>query len=131
MVLNGDPIEVIPRLVERIGADRVHANSDVTPFGVERDRLVSGKVDLQLWDGNYVHPPGSILTADGDAYRVFTPFYRSWQERHIGVIDSVTDASVTDETGDGLELTDIGDAGESAATRRLEGFLQHVDRYAE
>lgn len=131
MVLNGDPIEVIPRLMERIGASSVHANADVTPFGVERDRLVSGKVDLQLWDGNYVHPPGSILTNDGDTYRVFTPFYRSWQERPIGVVGSIGSASVTDETGDGLESYELGNAGESAAMRRLEDFLQHADRYAE
>ncbi len=86
LLLQGDPVEVLPRLAAAIGAEVVSWNRGVEPSGRERDRRVAaalqagGRKVLADWDQLLV-PPEALRTGGGDPYRVYGPYWRSWSRR--------------------------------------------------
>lgn len=86
MVLRtGDPTEAITRLAQESGASAVFATADFGPYGRDRDAAVAARlsalgIEFELVESPYAVPPGSITKADGTPYRVFTPYFRAWQE---------------------------------------------------
>ena len=86
LLLQGDPVEVLPRLAAAIGAEVVAWNRDVEPYGRERDRRVAaalqgqGQRVLVDWDQVLV-PPELLRTGSGDPYRVYGPFLRNWRRQ--------------------------------------------------
>lgn len=89
LVLQGDPLQLLPRLAEAIGAEVVAWNRDVEPYGRERDRQVAaalqaaGRKVLVDWDQLLIAPE-ALKTGGGDPYRVYGPFLRNWR----GQVDS-------------------------------------------
>ncbi len=81
-VVSGDPSEILPTVVGAAEVVAVYLNRDVTPFATRRDREVKAALDVPVHEswGNGIHAPGSILTADGSVPRVFSAFYRRWQQ---------------------------------------------------
>jgi deoxyribodipyrimidine photo-lyase len=82
LVVPGRSEEVVPRLAVQWKVDRVVAHRWVEPFGRERDRRVGealGRdgIDLQLFEGETLLPPGSVRNGQGGMFRVFTPFGRA------------------------------------------------------
>ena len=80
ILVPGRSVEVIPKLVRTWRVDRVVAYRWTEPFGVLRDERVEQavKVPFDLFEGETLMRPDAIRTQSGDAYRVFTPFYRSF-----------------------------------------------------
>jgi deoxyribodipyrimidine photo-lyase len=132
-VERGDPAAVLPEVVARVGAEVVHVNREVTPYGRRRDNRVRAVSELVEHDGLYVHPPGFLLTRQGSPYRVFSAFYDKWRERMSPPALFPDSPHLMTETGGGLP--DPGResivAGETGAERRLDAFLDRIDRYAE
>lgn len=138
---HGDPVEVVPAVATEVRAAAVHWTRDCTPYARRRDDAVrSALADLdappEVGDhpGVAMHDPGSVRTASGDAYRVFTPFHRQWRQLEIGVPLDAPDAvpghgSVAGDdlpTTASLDLAEIDErqtGGERAARERLERFL--------
>ncbi len=88
-VAAGDPADEIPRLAAKLGATAVYLNADVTPYATRRDAAVAARLDVPVdahW-GTVVHPPGCITTADGTVPRVFSAFWRRWQERGLPTVE--------------------------------------------
>lgn len=135
-VERGDPVEVVAAVAAEIGADAVHLNRDVSPYGLRRDRGVAAAVgDLMSGhDGLYVVRPGTLLTGDGDPYRVFTPFYEKWLESLPDPVPDEGKATIASEPGSGIPQPDgelPHEPGELAALDRLDAFLDLVDDYAD
>ncbi|MCW2713899.1 MAG: deoxyribodipyrimidine photolyase [Frankiales bacterium] len=85
-VLHGRPQDVLPDLVRRVGASNVHISTDAGPYGRTRDAAVAaalGEVPLLDLGSPYAVTPGSLTKADASPYRVFSPFFRAWQERGV------------------------------------------------
>lgn len=82
-IADGLPEAVIPQSVER--HDAVYWNRDYTLFARRRDTRVDEamRADIRCFDGSVVHAPGTVLTGGRSPYRVFTPFYRKWEETPI------------------------------------------------
>lgn len=85
-ILSGAPETVIPELVARTGAASVHISAETTPYGRHRDQAVRRTlaelptpVPLVATGSPYAVGPGSLLTAEGRPYQVFTPFSRAWR----------------------------------------------------
>jgi deoxyribodipyrimidine photo-lyase len=84
VLLRGDPVRLLPRLAEAIGAEVVAWNRDVEPTARERDRQVAatlqadGRKVLADWDQVLVAPE-SLRTGTGAPYRVYGPFLRNWR----------------------------------------------------
>ncbi|MDQ6967002.1 MAG: deoxyribodipyrimidine photo-lyase, partial [Mariprofundaceae bacterium] len=80
--IKAEASEGLARLVQRTGCDAVFANRDYSPFALKRDAELStacqaAGIPFHLADDVLLHQPGSILTAQGTPYQVFTPFYRT------------------------------------------------------
>lgn len=80
-VRRGRPEEVVPSVVAEAGAAAVHISADFAPYGTRRDQRVAaalGEVPLATTGSPYAIPPDQIRKPNGDAYKVFAAFYRSW-----------------------------------------------------
>ncbi|MXO64678.1 cryptochrome/photolyase family protein [Altericroceibacterium endophyticum] len=73
----GESAAELARLVEETGAKTIHAIAHYEPWWREAEKKVAQDMDLALYDGNYLMPPGSLTTGSGDPYKIFTPFYRA------------------------------------------------------
>ncbi len=128
LVERGKPEELVPEIATRHGIRRIHVSGDVTPFAKKRDANIERRVDLVRHQGVYVHPPGSVLTDDGEPYKVFTPFYKKW---------ATLDATPA-ETQESLEFIDVPapdlpETDQSHGPQRVEEllaeFVDKVDNY--
>ncbi|TRW14762.1 cryptochrome/photolyase family protein [Glacieibacterium frigidum] len=71
---------VIPELVRTSGAGAVHALWHYEPWARVQQAEVAAECELQLHDGNYLLPPGTVRTGSGGPFRIFTPFWRALQQ---------------------------------------------------
>jgi deoxyribodipyrimidine photo-lyase len=82
-VLTGDPVRTIVSAARHVGAGAVHVSEEFTPYGRGRDEKVASALaehDIG-WvptGSPYAVSPGRITKADGEPYRVFTPFSKAW-----------------------------------------------------
>ncbi|WP_305095859.1 cryptochrome/photolyase family protein [Croceibacterium aestuarii] len=81
----GRAAEVLAALVEETGASGVHALRHYEPWwrNAERalDKALPVGVKFIRHGGLYLLPPGTVTTAAGGPYKIFTPFYRALRER--------------------------------------------------
>ncbi len=141
-VVEGDPVRRVVEAAREVGAERVHAAADYGPYGHARDAaveqaLADAGVELVRTGSPYAVAPGRVRNGAGSAYQVFTPFSRAWADHGwrdpIGPppdptwlhLDDTTDVPEPD-LPDGLSLPE---AGETAARRRWDDFLDRVDAY--
>ena len=131
----GRPETEIPALVREVGAAGVHVSRETTPYGRHRDRRVEralGDVPLVATGTPYAVGPGLVRKADGDPFRVFTPFSRAWHE-HGWPSPASVPARVAWHRGvesDSLPWRDepaiaVVPSGEAAAQARWEEFLEN------
>ena len=80
VVRHGDPKTVVAMVATESGADSVHIASDFGPYGPIRDAAVEESLGVPLvrTGSPYAVAPGRVTKGDGTAYRVYTPFYRTW-----------------------------------------------------
>jgi deoxyribodipyrimidine photo-lyase len=119
--------------------------ADVGPYGVRRDALVDDAladagIDLVRTGSPFAVAPGRVTNGSGEPYKVYTPFSRAWADHGWPQpVEAPADAEwlqleegTTDipdpQLPSGLQLPE---AGEGAATRRWEEFLDRVDDYDE
>jgi deoxyribodipyrimidine photo-lyase len=137
LVVEGDPAEVVPRIAADVGASSVHIAADFGPYGRARDEavekaLVDDGRELVRTGSPYAVAPGRVRKADGDPFKVFTPFRRAWAE-HGWRRPADTDASTVDwmePPKGGVEIpsdvdidAELPEASEAAALERWRGFL--------
>ena len=78
IIRHGRPEEVLPAVMREVGARRVHAARDVTPYAIRRDEAVARAVPLILHPGLLVVEPDAI----GERC-VFAAFHRRWMGAEI------------------------------------------------
>jgi deoxyribodipyrimidine photo-lyase len=136
IVRRGDPVDETMRLVEQTGASTVFVARDSSSYAQRRERRLSAeRVRLRTEEATAVVPPGELVPAGRDHYRVFTPYWRRWRETPLPAFAKVP---VRLRLSDGLdpgrlpaldELTsvkpsrDLPRGGERAGRRRLEHWL--------
>ncbi len=140
LLYRGDPLQVIPQLVEETAAEAVYCNRDYTPYAVRRDEAMADRlpVPFHRYHDAVIMPPGSVMTGAGTPYTVYTPFKKKWRElskeedyavvtdlpgelyqvQHIDALDLPTLAGLGFDT-----QKDIPPAGGEEAQRRLRAFL--------
>ncbi len=143
VVRRGDPVNLVPAVARTSGAHAVHVSADFAPYGAERDRRVEAALAksgrrLVRTGSPFAVSPGRVLRSDGSPYRVFTPFSRAWRDagwRAPAARPRTVTWLAMDGTGvpqdPGLGGTQLPEAGEEAAHRRLEKFLESVGGYSK
>jgi deoxyribodipyrimidine photo-lyase len=78
----GRSVEVVPALARKTRVDRVVAQRWTEPFGRVRDAKIAAALDvpLDLYEGETLAAPGSVLTQAGEPFSVFTPFARAFRQ---------------------------------------------------
>ena len=150
-VIHGPPAVVLPRIAAAVGANRIVAAEDFGPYGRTRDSAVSAAaaeahIEMSFVDSPYAVKPGSVVTGGGTSYKVFTPFFRSWQAHgwadpqpvaSVDWIDPATALAQMSGTPFGIpeppEVSiELPEAGEDAAWNALERFLdERIGGYQE
>jgi deoxyribodipyrimidine photo-lyase len=145
LVVRGDPADVVPRIAAAVEAGAVHVAADFGPYGSRRDDAVAKALaadgrELVRTGSPYAVSPGRVRKADGDPFRVFTPFRRAWAE-HGWRKPADTDASTLswldpgDKRGgpqavripdDEAVDADLPAAGEQAAHEQWAAFLDEA-----
>lgn len=138
VIRRGDPVTVVPEVAGRAGASEVHIAADYQPYGQARDgavehALAGAGVDLVRTGSPYAVAPGRVRKADGEPFRVYSPFYRAWL-RHgwrAPAPDPGTLRWAPPARSDGLpDVADVDDlplAGEAAGRARWDRFLHSDD----
>jgi deoxyribodipyrimidine photo-lyase len=78
----GDTMKVIKTIHDKFGFDYLSMNMDYTPFAKKRDGEImkwgeDNDIKMLYEDDICLHPINSVLTGNGEVYKVFTPYFRS------------------------------------------------------
>jgi len=69
--------DVLAALASETGAGAIHSLHHYEPWWRNAERAVARTQPLRLYHGNYLAPPGSVLTGSGGLFKIFTPFWRA------------------------------------------------------
>lgn len=143
----GDAVEELAKLAKEVSASTIHANRHYEPWWRKAQGKLADQFDLQLYDGNYLMPPGSITSGSGGPYKIYTPFSRAVRAAFPPRDELPAPESLTapaswpasdDLDGWGLLPTQpdwsggiaaFWQVGEAAAHERLKWWEAHVDDY--
>lgn len=78
-IFKGKTPEIISRLVAETGATTIYYNKSCVPKERKDEELlgnISG-LEIQGFNGNFLHDPESFLNKSGTNYKIFTPFYKA------------------------------------------------------
>jgi deoxyribodipyrimidine photo-lyase len=145
VVRRGDVVREAMRVVEDTGADAVFASADVSAYAQARERrLGRERIDFRTFPGTTVVPPGDLLPAGGDHFRVFTPYWRQWSAeprraverapRKIALPPRLAIGRVPrlDELTRDRPSPELPEGGEAAARRRLAAWVRGgLEHYGE
>ncbi|WP_420383033.1 cryptochrome/photolyase family protein [Novosphingobium sp.] len=145
----GKAHEALGAVRRETGARRVHAMAHAEPWWRMAERAVAKNFDLVLHEGQYLVPPGSLLTGSGTPYKIYTPFWRALVQhmpphkpvaapKHLTKPKFWPDSDKLDGWGllpskpdwaGGFRKT--WTPGETGAADRLDDFTDHAKRYSE
>ena len=82
VLLRGDPSVVLPELAQRVSAQAVVWNRRYEPRSRADEQALGQALSRigiahESFRGNLLWEPGQIRTQDGEAFKVFTPFWRA------------------------------------------------------
>jgi deoxyribodipyrimidine photo-lyase len=140
--------DVLAALAAEVGAREVHALHHYEPWWRNAERAVGKALTLHLHHGNYLTPPGTVLTGGGTPYKIYTPFWRALSERMpppmplpepamIPAPDSWPDSDALESWGLLPTKPDwaVGFAewqpGEGGALDRLDDFIGRAAKYQQ
>ncbi|SMQ74713.1 deoxyribodipyrimidine photo-lyase [Altererythrobacter xiamenensis] len=145
----GDAVEEVTKVANAVGAETVHANRHYEPWWRKAQGKLAKELDLQLYDGNYLFPPGYITTGSGDPYKIYTPFSKATKEQfpprdelpEPETLSSPEEWPASDSLEDwdllptkpnwATGIADFWEVGEAAAHERLDWWDDEVDRYED
>lgn len=86
LVFHGNPIDILPNLVEEMKVKSVYTNRDYEPYALQRDQSIFEllqKKNIEFFGAkdHVIFEKSEVLKADGTPYTVFTPYSRKWKEK--------------------------------------------------
>ena len=139
LICTGKPLDILRMLLKETRADAIFAEEDFTPYSRKRDTEIEHQLPLNLIQGQTVHPPTSVLKADGTPYTVYTPYSKAWKARLPAKINLYpapekinTPNNIKSEPLPRYKVSPLFPAGEREALVRLEEFLsRRIYSYTE
>src|SRR5579872_2440944 len=80
-LLRGDPLILIPTLIEQSNASAIYWNRCYDRHSVARDKklkalLLGRNLEVKSFNGSLLHEPWEVMNGSGEPFKVFTPFWR-------------------------------------------------------
>ncbi|WP_048331443.1 cryptochrome/photolyase family protein [Bizionia psychrotolerans] len=118
-MFHGTPETIFNELYETYEIDTVFTNHDYEPYAIQRDKdigsfLKDKNVEFKTFKDQVIFEKNEIVKNDGDPYRVYTPFMKTWKEAfksidlEIYYTNSYLDNLVENTRLPNLELSDLG-----------------------
>lgn len=129
----GDPVDVIPELVDRFDADRVNANATYSGLSKRRDDAVDAAldVDLLLLHDEVHHEPGVLVTkSKGTPYQKFGAFHKRWVDLDKADPYPTPDADSLADV-DGGPVPSLDELGFDEPTAAIPGAAAVKDRVSD
>jgi deoxyribodipyrimidine photo-lyase len=117
----------------------VFLNLDLTPFARKRDQRVALELErngipVESFDDMTVHHPEDVVTGTGRPYQVFTAFKKAWlalpkplaEEAETLPEQMPLTVEVSSLAMDPADAIELPEAGEAAAFKRLNDFLEET-----
>ncbi|MDJ0674973.1 MAG: FAD-binding domain-containing protein [Calothrix sp. MO_167.B42] len=106
LIVQGNPVKVIPQLVTALNPKAVFWNWDVEPYAKKRDRILLEllqaqgiQVIEQNWD-QLLHSPEEIFTGTNKPYTVYGPFWKNWMGKSkanpVDKLENITGLTVSE-----------------------------------
>ncbi|WP_428028181.1 cryptochrome/photolyase family protein [Altererythrobacter sp.] len=145
----GDAVDQLCRIAKEVGANTVHANRHYEPWWRKAQGELKERLELKLYDANYLLPPGAVTTGAGDPYKIYTPFSKATLQQlpprdvlpepevlsspdNWPASDTLEDWNPLPRHPDWAEgMRDFWRVGEDAAQERLQWWADCVDDYDE
>jgi deoxyribodipyrimidine photo-lyase len=85
-VQKGNPLQLIPHLVQEFHAKTLYLNHDYEPRAILRDKeirslLESRGIQFHSFKDQVIFEKDEVQTNQGGIYRVFTPYAKNWKRR--------------------------------------------------
>jgi deoxyribodipyrimidine photo-lyase len=142
VVRHGDVAAEAAEVARAVRAQAVHLTADVTRTSAERWRALRRalpQVKIRAFPGSAVVEAGSIAPDGRDAYQRFSPYFRRWCEAPRRAILPPPGRVPVPPRIEGETLPappeggspSLPEGGERAAWRRLDTFLERLERYED
>ncbi len=149
LVRRGRLTDEVVRVARESSADAVVMSGDVSGYAQRREAalreaLEAQGVELQVCrETNFVVPAGAITPDGGDHMRVFTPYFRRWEDRPVRdvlgaprTLEAVSLKSAADDAIAGLRLgttsPKLARGGEQEGRRRMREWVREgIDAYED
>lgn len=147
LLFKGDAKKLVPKIVKDSGASAVYWNRCYEPWRMARDKAIKrnledADIEVKTFNGSLLFEPWETLKDNGEAYKVFTPFYKknyfnsSPREPFKGPCNpKLANVAIKSEplSGFGLlpeirwdeEMVEGWNISEEGAKERLHHFLDH------
>jgi deoxyribodipyrimidine photo-lyase len=124
----GETVAETVRVARECSASTVFLASDASAYAQARAQRLGATLELRVGPGITVVPMDQLATAEGTHYRVFTPYWRSWQTATRRPLEAAPErVTVPDVEGEPLPEGDELDP--AAAVRRwVDGGLGSYER---
>jgi len=141
IIRQGKALRVLAELCSTYKATEIYCTEDFTPYATKRDAIITrelAKKDMHLrqFPGRLIiDDPSTLKTKTGGAYKVFTPFWRQWQQQTRRAIAAKPQKLLLPKGiepgvlpqlfhGDDVNLSPaVIQGGETAGRKRLREFI--------
>lgn len=141
-VRSGDPVNEALRLARECGATEIHASADWSRYARRREsRLAAAcereRMRFEAHPGVTIVPPGFVVPAGGDHFKVFTPYFRAWSEvgrrpvapvpGRLSAPEKIAHGRLPElrELTSALASPEIAPGGEQEGRHRMRSFLRN------
>jgi deoxyribodipyrimidine photo-lyase len=112
LILKGNTIEQLSRVIEDKNISAVYSNFDYTPFSNDRDKriaqlCVEHKIGFHQFHDALLNPPGKIMTKEKNPYSVFTPFFKNASKLSVQQPKKIEQGVFVSDIDNTLDLKDI------------------------
>ncbi len=115
----GKPKDIYKQLIKDYDVDTVYTNHDYEPYAMERDTEIKSFLDerdieFKTYKDQVIFEKNEIVKKDGDPYKVYTPYMRTWKENFKTIDFKIYDTKahfknlLKDIDLPNLSLSDIG-----------------------
>jgi deoxyribodipyrimidine photo-lyase len=138
-VVQGDPVELVPRIAYAAGASAVIASRDYAPYGRHRDEAVARElkeagIEWVAGSGLLAHEPEHLRRDGGGAFTVFSPFHRRWLDQPLRAVvpasERIPTAAPSGELEEAFTVDSRSRIGHTTPTAAAELLLEPSERAA-